>query len=278
MHPRIVLLALVVGLAGCTGGGGSPPTPTPSTQPTPTPIFTTPTPPAPTPVDVEISGWPPLVESSAPFNVTVNLSGPDGALADVINVYSGFQEGAPKDVNDYPNPCAKTSGTVPGSYVVTCSFIPAGPTYLVGYVRVNGTLEYWSQNEGNLTIVHPPGPFTITSPDATADPTGQNPPSLPPAVAGQADTIHLQVAGDGNWSATNVSLAIDSCNGVPACSMAPPCKPLDGAAPGSFALTCTFAGGGTFVVEGQMTIAVGTSVHVFHGTKMQIAVVPTSPG
>jgi hypothetical protein len=295
MRSLALALVLALALAGCTVfGPGAPPTPTGPTGPTgptsTTPTGTTPTTPTvtttpPTPTNgvpanaynLTLSGLPEIIEVGIAVNLTVNATGDASRFADAIAVRWGSTSVATPNATDYPNACATTSGQLPGAFTVSCTFTVPGTTYLRAYARVNGT-EFWSA-EATLPTRAPVGSFTVTSPNATADPTGQKDAQLPPAVAGQDYLILLNVTGQGSETAQNVTLHFRDCsNALNGCDAdTKVCSRGAGAIPGDYYVVCRFNNPAQYVLEGHVEVVVGPTVHVFTSAPMDLVVGPALP-
>jgi hypothetical protein len=294
----LLLVAAAVALAGCTFPGSNPPTPTATSStppPTPTPSESTPTatppavtstPPPPDSFVVALVGVPTVIEAGSPLNLTVNVSGTGPHGAQLVEVRFGASSTAQPSPSIYTGACAGPSGAqnLPGAFAVDgCTLTQTGTTYLRAHVVLadgQGT-SLWS-DEANVTVHAPVGNDSLSSPDATAAPSGGvNNVSvdavLPAAHAGTAYTFHVNVTGSGQDAGTLDARYGQNASATPSAgAYEHACAGQAVAVPGSFTVTCEFTTSdvGNAYLRARLVVTIGSAVHEFWSPEYQLTVLP----
>lgn len=280
MKAYTIILSCIIAataLAGCADNDDATPpadsSPTPAT--TPTPLLPTPTP-TPAPTDngtaanftLTAANVPTTVFAGEAFTFNLTIAGETEMETDHIGAHYNTTPN-PEPAGAYGKACEHQPGTVPGEFVVRCTFAEEGEHFLRGHLRVNdsGTLRNFWTDEFEVVARGPVGNHTLAT-------SGM--PTLP-VTAGSTFNFTLAITGDADVSDHIGGHFGANSSATPKVSDYPlACAHTAGSVPGEYAVSCEVpatAAPGTYHLRGHMRITVDSMKHDFWAPETSFVVV-----
>lgn len=101
-----------------------------------------------------LTGFPATAKAGEAFTFTLKIEGGDAKSSDHIGAHYGKTSTSEPSTTVYTNTCPHTTGSVPGTFQVTCTVPDPGTYYLRGHLRTNtsGTLENFWTTEHSVNV------------------------------------------------------------------------------------------------------------------------------